>query len=334
MESRELTDWLLQIFGSEEHPRFPKFAKKLMAAERCRDGAGVVSEARTLKMKAAELQELVESVDKVRTVLGVNVPDVKDWDRKDAAQGLGQMLVGRCAEMAFPEVFQAELTKIGLRDYVLTDSREDRSTTDFRLFNGTGLPIYRFNVKYHGSLFARAQDLVGLEPEDCFALATYKIYLANQKSEKDHLPYIFAIVGVRDIAAASVGEEFADEITERMSLIKAATKRGFSKKDIEDAIIDTVVSQDLPIVKTLLDKIKSEAWYILSGFKAHALLKNLMFKRCYALVTPRFTFQFKGAEVDMHFSISQDLVPLNEFLRVMKEGGIQKVTTMLATGKF
>lgn len=106
------------------------------------------------------------------------------------------MLVGRCAEIAFETIYRREMEP---SEFELKDHRESRNTTDYRLHNGRGLPIYRINIKFYGSLFRNAPSMVNLQPEDCFALATYKIHAALKKQEEEHLPYIFAVVGVRDI---------------------------------------------------------------------------------------------------------------------------------------
>ena len=65
------------------------------------------------------------------------------------------------------------------------------------------LPI---NIKFHDTAFRKAAELVGLDPGDCFALATYKIYQGLQKQEKEVLPYLFAVVGVSGLTGARVGE--------------------------------------------------------------------------------------------------------------------------------
>ena len=49
---------------------------------------------------------------------------------------------------------------------------------------------------------------------------------------------------------------------------------------------------------------------------------------------PGFTRQFGGAEVDMHFSLSKDLVTLHEFFAVLKQDGQGKITTMLERGTY
>lgn len=81
-------------------------------------------------------------------------------------------------------------------EFELRDLREGRTDTDYRLHNGRGRPIYRVNIKFHGSQFRRGREMVGLDSSDCFALATYKIHSAIEKQKQEGLPYFFAIVGV------------------------------------------------------------------------------------------------------------------------------------------
>ena len=64
------------------------------------------------------------------------------------------------------------------------------------------------------------------------------------------------------------------------------------------------------------------------------LLHELLFERVYALAIPGFTRKFGGAEVDMHFSLSKDLVTLRDFLAVLRQDGQGKVTTMLERGTY
>ena len=85
---------------------------------------------------------------------------------------LGGLLLGRCAELAFERIYKTEMES---DEFELRDLREGRTDTDYRLYNGRGRPIYRINIKFHGAQFRQAREWVGLEPRDCFALATYKI---------------------------------------------------------------------------------------------------------------------------------------------------------------
>jgi len=71
---------------------------------------------------------------------------------------------------------------------------------------------------------------------------------------------------------------------------------------------------------------------VLSARKADNLLRELLFERVYALKIRGFAQQFRGAELDMHFSLKADLVTLKEFLQVLKQEGQTKVTSLLERG--
>jgi hypothetical protein len=88
------------------------------------------------------------------------------------ARILGSLVLGQAAEKVFEGIYRAKLSTTEIK---LVDLRESRNDTDFRLINGQGRPLYRLNIKFHGSLFRNALNLVGLQPEDCFPLASYKI---------------------------------------------------------------------------------------------------------------------------------------------------------------
>ena len=53
-------------------------------------------------------------------------------------------------------------------------------------------------------------------------------------------------------------------------------------------------------------RIRTAEWYVLSARKAFILLHSLLIERVYALRVRNFTQAFRGAEVDMHFSLKKD----------------------------
>jgi hypothetical protein len=212
----------------------------------------------------------------------------------------------------------------------MTDVRESRNNTDFRLLNGGGRPLFRLNVKFFGSLFRRA-EMVGLTPSDCFPLATYKILAALQQQEKEHLAYVFAIVGVPGLDADAIAE-IIPETEVRPVATLAASKSVLRKRDFEDWLVGRIVHVREPAFATAYEKIRNSKWYVLSARRAIKLMHELLFERVYALAVPGFTRKFGGAEVDMHFSLSQDMISLDEFLTVLREEGHGKVTHMLADG--
>ena len=123
--------------------------------------------------------------------------------------GVAQMLLGTLAEKRF-EQLSVEIT--GGRHLYIEDHVRTRTDTDYLLKNGNNNPVCRMNIKFHGTLFRQARNLVGLESEDCFALATYNIFNALRKQEQEALPYVFLILSIRDLSAASVAAYVPDAL--------------------------------------------------------------------------------------------------------------------------
>ncbi len=175
--------------------------------------------------------------------------------------------------------------------------------------------------------------MVELEPSDCFPLATYKIHAALQEQDREHLPYIFAIVGVADLNATTVAEAVPEMETRPIAMLfeSPIVKR---KRDFEDWFVDRIITARSAAFEGAYKRIRAAEWYVLSARRADQLFHKKLFNRVYALRVPGFTRQFGGAEVDMHFSLSGDLVTLPEFLRVLREDGQGKVTSMLERGTY
>jgi hypothetical protein len=194
------------------------------------------------------------------------------------------------------------------------------------------------NIKFHGSQFRRAEELVGLSPDDCFALATYKIYSALQKQEREHLPYIFVIVGVPNLTGAVVGAALPLDVIDFAT--RARTSQRFpQKRKVEDAIVKAITLRptDFGLSQMIEDfrgRIKNARWRVLSARRADQLLREKLFDRAYALRVPRFAMNYRGAELDMHFSISSDLHPLEDMLRILRDDGLHGLTVYLERGTF
>ena len=153
---------------------------------------------------------------------------------------LGQLLLGELAERAFERIYKETM---GTGELILEDDRVSRNETDYRVLNGQRRPVFRINIKFHGTLFRNAQDLVGLRPEDRFALATYKIYQGLLKHENERLPYVFVIVSVPGLTGASVGAVVPDDLVHLVSLLHAA-KDVPGKRGIEERVIANLVDSE------------------------------------------------------------------------------------------
>jgi hypothetical protein len=245
------------------------------------------------------------------------------------------LIIGSVAEQVFEDMYRRT---VGSTELQLRDDRSGGGDTDYLVFNGQGRQVFRLNIKFHGSQFRRAQELVGLPPEDCFALATYKIYSALQKQEREHLPYIFVIVGVPNLTGAVVGAALPTDI------VGFATRARISprlqqKRKVEDAIVKAITTHpaDFGLAEMLdgfLDQIRNALWRVLSARRADQLLREKLFDRAYALRVPRFAMNYRGAELDMHFSISNDLHPLEDMLRILRDDGLHGLSVYLERGTF
>lgn len=129
--------------------------------------ADVRSAARVARTTPQRILRLAQVSDPLSALLG-GEPHVAPTTEQRVRDSLGQLVIGALAERVFEEFYRAN---VGSPDLELRDDRKARGDTDYLVFNGSGRQVFRINIKFHGSLFRRAKELVGLDPEDCFALA-------------------------------------------------------------------------------------------------------------------------------------------------------------------
>lgn len=311
---------------------WPKPLHLLYGESLVRNGIPIREAAKRVCTTTNRLQAVVDSERPLEDVLGLDPPvDTSQLENRTRTTGiLGQLLLGNVAERVFERMFLDQMPDRELR---LTDVREGRTDTDYRLLNGNDRPVYRLNIKFHGARFRRAPELVGLDPEDSFALATYKIQSALKKQEEEKLPYFFAIVGVSNLTGSEVGRLLPPDLLDVATYLSAAPGMK-GKRDLEDRIVSYIVGNEIQPYKTVSSQIEAAAWYILSARRAYKLLTEKLFERVFALRIRNFSRVFGGAEIDMHFSLSEDLTPIDIFFKTIKEYGLHKITTILERGDF
>ncbi len=264
--------------------------------------------------------------DPVAAAFGVDLstagPKVQQRARKGEAM-LGQLLLGTLAEQAFEAIYRRIL---GSSEFRIDDYRESRNDTDYRVLNGGGRPLFRINSKFHGSLFRQAKDWVGLESEDCFPLATYKIWGAKQKEEKENLPYLFLVIST-PITSESVAQEVPPEFRQLTHLVHASDLVT-GKRAIEEQIVASLLQYPAPFaekVQSWRDQLARSTWRVLSAQKADKLLREMLFERVFAVRIKNFNQAFRNAELDMHYSLSKDMTPLEDVLEILQREGSQAV---------
>lgn len=308
----------------------------LGAVKQIREGASPEDVAKAQRIRLPKLIALLTG-DPVAAVFGCTYADAGPENPKSklAKRGLGQMVLGHVAEQVFERLYKRE---IGTNDLILEDSRQDRNDTDYRVLNGNGHPVFRINIKSHGTQFRRAKELVGLDPEDCFALGTYKIWQGLNKEKEERLPYIFMVVTVPNLTGETIGQSVPDDVLRLATVVRASKGvNGLKKRDMEDQIVTTLVGPNAPesfvtVRDDVLQRLEAADWRVLSAYKANVLLRELLWERVYAVKVRGFAQNYRNAELDMHFSLSKDMTTLHDFLQVYKDGGLHLLMSQMSRG--
>ena len=319
-----------RIYGTADLSKPFKLIRAARQVRSGRDPSAIAKEIRSTRNKVLQVANADDPV------LAVFESDLRTAGSADmvgrARRGIGQMLLGTLAERSFEESYRNIVQTDELR---LEDNTLGRTDTDYRVFNGRDRPVFRINIKFHGSPFRRAEDLVGLPPDDCFALATYKIHSATNKQEEEFIPYLFVVVSVPGLAGDHAGALVPEDLAHLTSLYMRSSQP--HKRDFEDLVVRHMIdSPQEASIKAALDdiwtRIDTARWRIISARRADQLLHDLLFERVYAVRVRGFTSNYRRAEVDMHFSIRNDLAALEEMLEVLRDHGLQGLTARIERG--
>jgi hypothetical protein len=301
---------------------------------RLRSGENADAVVRLAHSTRRRIEALATIADPVEGIFGCRLDFAASADRmRRPREILGQLLLGELAERAFLRIYKDTM---GTSELMLEDDRSSRNETDYRVLNGLRRPVFRINIKFFGTLFRNARDLVGLESEDCFALATYKIYQGLQKQENERLPYIFAIVGVPGLTGGNVGAAIPEDLAHLVSLVHSS-KKVPGKRALEERIVANLIDseQPEPVRRALAgfrERIEGAEWRVLSARRANLLLRGRLFERVYAVRVRAFARNYRNAELDMHFSVNDDLTPLRSFLANLRDRGLHGLAVDLERG--
>jgi len=289
--------------------------RQVLAVDRVLHGESLEAVSRDARVQTHRLRKLVASVQQAGWSAFGNIAAISAEEFATAKNGIAQMLLSLLAERRFIQLSN-QITGAGVLK--IEDHRPSRTDTDFRLMNGGGRPLCRLNIKFHGTAFRESRRYVGLEPEDCFPLATYKINNADKRQHAENLPYVFIVLTALDLSAAEVARIVPDEYVEALVVMRQVVSTG--KLALEERVVERLLASDqLPRFESILTRMPEGQFRVLSASRAIDLLKKHLFDRIHALSLKAFNRKFRNAEVDMHFSLTQDLTPVRTFLELTRE---------------
>lgn len=298
---------------------------RVVAAHRVLLGGDIEAIARATGIERRQIETKLRALQggELSSTIG-KLPEVTAERIAASRFRIAQLLLGALTE----ERFAREKEELIAGRLLVEDHRLGRTDTDYRVLNGGGKPIFRINIKYHGSAFKQAQTWVGLPPEDCFALATYKINQALQRQREEALPYVFLVLSCLGVTARDVSEQIPEDFA---WFVCTCGKLG--KRDLEETVVGILMSDAFrETFSGIRSSIAASEFRVLSASRAEQLLKQKLFERVFALRYPGFTRGFRNAEIDMHFSLLHEMIPVREFLRRVAEESPQRLTVLLDRG--
>ena len=215
----------------------------------------------------------------------------------------------------------AKLDTLGQQGFHIADDRVGRTDTDYRLFDANEHPVCRFNIKFHGTLFRESREYVDLDPTDCFALATYKIHGALKRQDQEFLPYVFLIISVPEFPRKAIEESISDDF---------AWLSAISGRSTEEQIVRVLTRE--PWAEDVRSRIRRSEFRVISARRADSLLKARLFERVHALRLRGFNRTFRGAEINMHLSLSSEMMAFPDFLQILAQTGVQGLSVRLERG--
>jgi hypothetical protein len=181
------------------------------------------------------------------------------------------------------------------------------------------------NIKFHGSEFRMARELVGLDPKDCFALATYKINHALAKQTQERLPYVFFVLSALGLTAESVAALIPEDYAWAQAILGG--------RSLEESVVEAMLSpQHSHDLRDARSQIEAAEFRVISATKTNKILTDKLYVRVYALRTRGFNRSYRNAEIDLHISLSGEMMPVEEFFQIAARESLQRLAIMLWNG--
>ena len=316
MSLRRYVRLMEYAFESTEQP---KTLTRARAVARVLDGEPIEEIAAGARLPRHHLRRWVDTVAAQGFFAWLKKDEPSAERIRRAKQGIAQMTLGVIGE----QHFENQATEaLGGHGFDVEDDRVGRTDTDYRVVDQAARPVLRINIKFHGTLFREAQEYVGLDPNDCFALATYKIHGALRRQDNERLPYVFLIISVPALPREAIEQEVSDDLAWLASI---------SNRRTEEAVALRLAGE--PWAGAVRQDVSDGEFRVISARRASNLMREHLFDRVHALRLRGFNRVFRGAEINMHLSLSTEMIAFKSFLDVLATRGERELTVRLDRGE-
>lgn len=210
-----------------------------------------------------------------------------------------------------------------------SDDRIRHDPTDVVLIEGERrLPI---NIKVASTRFEMAKKLVGLDPDDCIPIATYKAHAALARHPT--LLYVVAI----DFTLNSVAEKLVSSLEPAEATAWDAVNRyvglsdtgaGVGRKDAEDSLVKRIVERHWERIRSSLAQ---SEFHVVSARRVTRILQTKPER------TPGIGIKAWGtrasAELNVHLSVRDETTPWTNVASRIASGGLEVVLESIARTK-
>jgi len=304
------------------------------------------------RVRAVVLSEQGLNVREIARKLARSTTEIKHWTEDYREGGLKKLfpvekqraqrsyqvftnlLVARLAEDLFAELISRRLKPLGIS---AVDRREEYTETDYAIVDYSNKDLLLINVKVHSSKFEQAKRFVGLDPDDTFPLAVYKILMGFKYERQTSLPFVF-IVSLRWGLVDEVMRLLSPQDSQLIDLIFQTRTPG--RRKAEDRLVSSIVEK-LRISSNwskLLRMLEDEGTHrVISAKKALDLFLDKFEERCPGLSLRQFAAKFAGrrgtpAEINMHLSISNEMTSLDRFLNLLQTESMEDISRAIRDG--
>ena len=237
--------------------------------------------------------------------------------RNNPSQAFQNLIVGRIAEVVFREEHLQPLEEAG---FSIDDLHERGENRDFAVRkDGLELPI---NVKTASTIFRKAKEIVGLEPNDCIPIPAYKAVAVSERVPD--LVYVDLV----DFSFRQRVDEFTDALGGSGGLLwkVLAWYGGKGVRKAQDGYVAKLF--DLYEDELVALAPKASSWRVISAQRVLAIMRDKP-RRCPGLgVRAAGTGGF-NAEVNIHVSLKDETVSWQDVSETLQRGGIQAVLDMI-----